>query len=293
MPLRRWAGWAWLAALLLLAGGCSLGKLGYDTMPTWLGWQVDNYLSLDHEQQGMVDRHLSELHRWHRQTQLVQYAGFLREVDDTLRKPVDGDEVGRWRERAAADGWTPVAERLAGPLAELIRTLRPEQVAKLRKRFEEDNRKHVRENLPTSGKKTVLDARVERLVKRAEFFLGDLTDEQRHQIRERAAGFPASEQAWLAEREERQQGFLALVDRIHAEQPDPARAERQCLEYLKGLWTYRDPKRRALLQASARAGDALSAELLAQATPDQRGFLSKKLRNYARDFSNWERLASN
>ncbi len=279
-------------AAVLLFGGCTLGKLGYDTMPTWLGWQIDNYLSLDHEQRERVDRHLGELHRWHRQTQLNQYAAFLRQVDDTLRTPLDGEDVGRWRERAASEAWEPVAERLAGPMAELIPSLRPEQVQRLRKRFEDKNREQRKEMIPT-GRRTVVDARVERLVKRAEFFLGDLTDAQHKEIRARAAAMPASEEASLAERQVRQQRFLALVDRIHHERPDPGTAERWCLAYLKGLWETSDAQRKAVIAQSAAAGDALSADLLADATPEQRGFLSKKLRTYARDFSTWERVASN
>lgn len=276
-----------LVALCLLASGCAIGKLGYNAAPSWLGWQIDQYVSLDDDQREVVDRHLDVLHRWHRQTQLGQYAALLREVDDTLRTPVAPGEVGRVRERALALAWTPLAERLAGPMAEVLPTLRPQQLDRLRKRFAHKNRDARREYLPTSGRKTVEGARADRLTKRAEFFFGSLDSRQTELIRARAAAMPATEEALLAEREARQHRFLALVERIRQVQPDRATAEAWCRDYLASLWVVSEPARRALLEAGESAADALSAELLAQASDEQRSALSRKLRGYASDFVSW------
>ncbi len=276
-----------MVALCLAAGGCSLGKLGYDAAPAWLGWQIDQYVSLDDDQREVVDRHLQALHRWHRDTQLGQYASLLREVDDALRTRVDDGVIGHWRERAAVAAWAPLAERLAGPMAEVLPTLRPEQLQRLRRRFEDKNRDARREYLPASGRRTVESARAERIVKRAEFFFGSLSAEQRALIRARADAMPASEPAWLAEREARQQRFLALAARVREAQPDRVTAEAWCREYLASLWEVRDPARRTVMEAADDAGDALSAELLAQANDEQRAAVSRTLRGYARDFARW------
>lgn len=274
--------WAPLVATCLAATSCSMARFGYDTLPTWAQWQAQRYFDLDEEQRELVGRHLDELHRWHRRSQLPQYVEFLREVDDGLRSPVDASAIGRWRDRIG-EAWTPVAERLAPGLADLALTLRPEQIERARKRLDERSEELRREYLPDDGTSRE-EARAERVVKRAEFFLGRLGRQQKRELEALAAALPASEDTWLTERESRHRRFVALLNRIHRERPPRAEAVRWCRDYLVGMWQANDARRRHRMEAAIAASDQLSAEMLARATPAQRAHLSKLLRGYATDF---------
>jgi hypothetical protein len=273
--------WAPIVASCLAATSCSMAKFGYDTLPTWAQWQVQRYFDLDDAQRELVSRHLDDLHRWHRRSQLPQYVGFLQEVDDGLRTRVDAADIGRWRDRIG-EAWAPVADRLAPGLAELALTLRPEQIERARKRLDERSEELRRDYLP-EGKPSD-EARAERVVKRAEFFLGRLGRQQKRELEALAAALPATEETWLAERESRQRRFVALLNRIHREKPPRAEAVRWCREYLEGMWQPHDQRRRHRLDAAIAASDQLSAEMLARATPAQRAHLSKLVRGYAEDF---------
>ena len=258
-------------------------QLGYGFFPTWAMWQIDRYLGLDADQRALVSRQLDDLHGWHKQSQLPEYATFLREVDAQLRQPVDAADIGVWRERIKAI-WPPIAARLAPSMAQLLATVRPEQVARMQQRIAESNQKLRGEYLPTRGKSREI-ARGDRMIERAEFFLGSLSDQQETELRKLAADLPPTEESYLEEREARQRAFIKLVDRFQREQPAPQAAEKLCHEYLVSLWQGRDAGRRARLEQREAAEDSVSAALLSRATDVQRGYLSDKLRGFAQDFA--------
>lgn len=274
--------WAPLVATVIAISGCSTARMGYDALPLWAHWQVERHLDLDEEQRDIVGRHLDQVHSWHRRSQLPEYGEFLREVDDGLRTPVDAERFGPWRARVG-EAWEALAERLAPGVAELGLTLREEQVRRLRERLADSGEKLREELLPSAGR-TREQARSERLVKRAEFFLGRLSSEQAREIAVLAAGLPPTEEAWLTEREARQRGFVRLLERLRREQPPRAEARRLAREYLVGMWTPHERRRGQRLARSVEAGDVFAMQVLQLATPRQRAHLSRLLIGFAEDF---------
>jgi hypothetical protein len=273
---------------ILLAGGllataCTFARLGYGALPIWATWQLDSYLSLDTDQHLMVSRRIDELQRWHRQTQLSQYAAFLAEVDDKTHGRVEQSDVARWRERITV-AWDPLAGMLAPGMAELLLSLRADQVDRLRSRMDKANAKLRRDYQPTGGR-TREDLRVERIVERAEFFLGDLSVAQKREVRAAAEAMPATEDAYLAERAARQARLLALIERLRGERPAQAIAECWCEQYLRTLWVSPDPQRREQLERASAGSDAISLRLLNSASEPQRRHLSATLRSFAEDFT--------
>ena len=271
-----------LLAIGLLAAGCSFSRLGYDALPTLARWQINSYLDLDENQRDIVDRHLNSLQQWHRHDQLPEYGGFFTTVDDRLRTPVDAAQIRAWRGRVDR-AWVAFADRLAPGVVELAPTLRPEQIARLRQRLAESNDKYRDTHMQPDAQARE-DARVDRVVKRAEFFLGDLDDGQTRELRARARALPANEDAWLAERLARQQRIVALLERLRTGQVPSDEAQRVVREALVTMWESRDPQNRSRIEQSIGASDALAAAMVAQASPRQREHLSRLLRGYVRDF---------
>ena len=269
-----------------------MAKFGYDVLPTWAHWQIERYLSLDEDQRAIVSRRVDELHRWHRRVQLPKYVAFLSEVEEQVRpndpaRPgaagaVDAALVARWRDRVS-EAWIPFAEHLAPGLAELALTLRPEQIERLRRRLADADDEY-REKFLAENSKARAEARADRVVKRAETFLGRLDSAQLRELRMLAAAMPAREDDWLAERQRRQNGLVALLRTLSTERPGQREATRLAREYLLSMWTSQNERRRARLEAAIGESDALSADTLAKATPAQRAHLVKLVRGYADDF---------
>jgi hypothetical protein len=268
-------------------GGCSMTRFGYDMLPTWSQWQVDRWLALDDDQRAIVVRHLDDLHGWHRRTQLPGWAGQLRQLDADLRgaEPgilLDVAAVARWRGRVT-EVWTPLAERLAPAVAELAVTLRPEQIERLRRRMAESEAEWREKFLPERSRDRE-QARGDRVVKRAEFFLGRLDRAQERELRALAAALPATEEAWFAERQQRNRAVLAFFETMARERPAAREATRQARELLLAMWTPREGARARQLEEAIAASDALTVRMLARATPAQRAHLTKTVQTYAQDF---------
>lgn len=266
-----------LLAVSILVTACNTIKLGYENLPRLVQWQVDRFLSLDGEQEALVNRHARSLQRWHRQNLLPVYAEFLTRVEEDLRTQVSPAQVAGWRQ-AAVDGWAPLAEQLSPAVAEVALTLRPAQIDHLVKAIEKANRKTISEYLPADPVRR-LQARYQRLVDRTESFMGDVGDAQKEEIRASAAAMAGDDDAWWQSRLARQKAIVDLLAGIAREQPPMAEATRRAHQVLAGLWDHH----RAAASADS-AGDRLTVRLLALASPEQRRSVIKRLDGYRQDF---------
>ncbi len=67
-----------LLALSLVA--CSGFKFTYNNISWFLPWYLDDYLSLNREQEKEFDHHFNQIWLWHRKNELPQYSQFLHEI---------------------------------------------------------------------------------------------------------------------------------------------------------------------------------------------------------------------
>jgi len=265
--------------LSVAIAGCSLVGVGYDWLPSLAMWRADGYVSLTPEQRALAQRRIGDLHAWHRATQLDDYLAFLRGVQRRVATgEVDEAQIRAWR-LEAFERWKPIAERAAPGVAEVALTLEPHQVQRMRAEIARDNDKVRRKWLPADPAQRV-EARYKRYVERAETFLGPLTDPQRQLARRMAAEAPPTEDAWFAQRLARQQDLLALMERLRTERPSEETASRWMRDHLMRYAPARDGPDRASTESSLAAGDAMSAAMLASATPKQRQHLERKLQEW-------------
>lgn len=278
-----------LFALLILGGlltsACTLASLGYEFAPTWAAWEVDKFLDLDASQKEIVHRRLDEFRQWHRRDQLPRYVAFVREFERDSARPVPASRIAAAREFATGEAWPPVAARVAPGMAELLVTLRPSQLAHLRREIADANRKWLKERMRGGDREAAVKARAERMFERTEFFLGSLDRDQKRMLREQAGEMPVNDDAWYAEREARQARLVALVERVIAERPPQAVAEQWCAAWLRDLWRVPDPDRKVRIDQSNAATDHLLERILAGASDAQRRHLSKRLEDFASQFA--------
>lgn len=278
-----WGRWLRAALTLLVAltlAACSvLPRFGYENLPMLAGWRLDHYLDLSAEQKTLARQRLEALQAWHRRTQLADYQDWLQAVQHRLATgPVDEAQLRTWRGEVAAR-WLPLAEHMAPAVADLARTLTPEQIARLRRALEEDNEKLRKDWLPVDPTERI-EVRSKRYLERAERFLGRLTPEQKQLARRMAAEAPDTESIWYAQRLARQQDLLALLERLRRERPDEATATRWVRAHLTDAWMPAGAAQQAGVESSLAAGDEMAAALLARATPKQREHLQRTLQDW-------------
>jgi hypothetical protein len=273
----------WLLTLLLL-GGCSAVRIGYNQAPTLAWWWLDGYMDFDGEQAPKVKDALSQWLAWHRTTQLPDYANLLAVAQVQVMQPATPQQVCRWaddmrvRLAAAFAQGVPMA-------AELLPTLKPEQLAHLERRYRKSNREFEEAYLqPDSGER--LDAAVRRTVDRTEMLYGRLDERQRQLIAAGVASSPFDPATWYAERKAVQAETLETLARLTA--GGPARADRASnLAGLQALAArvqratpgpYRDYQRRL-----TEYNCAFVAQLHNSTTPAQRQAARNKLKGWEDD----------
>jgi hypothetical protein len=275
-----------------------MAKLGYDNLPTLAVWQIGSYVSLSADQRLAATQKIEAVQAWHRKTQIPDYIELLRSIQGQVAAgPVTDQQVRQWRLDVTAR-WRPVAEQAAPGVVEVAQTLQPEQLARMRGELDRGNDKLRREWLP-AGRDKRIEARARRYIERAEFFLGDVTDEQKRLARQMAADAPDGEEAWMARRVARQQDFVGLLDKVRVQPPGSPDATRAMREHLVRYWTTDESSARAAqapvtflraanaaavptltLEQSMAHGDAVTAAMLARATPAQRKVLQGKLQDW-------------
>ncbi len=273
----------WLLTLLLL-GGCSAVRIGYNQAPTLAWWWLDGYMDFDGEQAPKVKDALSQWHDWHRATQLPDYANLLAVAQVQVMQPATPQQVCRWaddlrsRLAAAFAHGVPMA-------ADLLPTLKPEQLAQLAQRYRKSNRDFEEAYLQPDVRER-LDAAVRRTVDRAEMLYGRLDERQRQLIAEGVASSPFDPATWYAERRATQAETLETLARLTA--GGAVRADRD--SNLAGLQVlaarvqravpgpYRNYQRRL-----TEYNCAFVAQLHNSTTPAQRQAARNKLKGWEED----------
>jgi len=272
----------WLLALLLL-GGCSAVRIGYNQAPTLVWWWLDGYLDFDAAQAPQVKAALQQWFDWHRRTQLPDYADLLAAAQVQVLQPATPQQVCRWADELRARLGTALAYGV--PLAaELLPTLQADNLAQWQRRVAKSNLDFEHDFLQPPDER--LQASVARTLDRAQMLYGRLDARQRELVAAAVAASPFDPVAWYAERRALQVQTLQLLQRATAEQP--ARSDRDAnqagLQALAERWlrappgAYRDYQRRL-----ADYNCAFIAQLHNSTTAAQRQAARERLASWQED----------
>ena len=273
----------WLLVLMLL-GGCSAVRIGYNQAPTLAWWWFDGYMDFDAEQSPKVKDALNQWFAWHRATQLPDYANLLAAAQVQVLQPATPQQVCRWSDDVRLRLAAAFAQGI--PLAvDLLPGLKPEQLAHLERRYRKSNR-DFEEAFLQQDSNDRLDAAVKRTIDRAEMLYGRLDERQRQLVAAGVAASPFDAEVWFAERQAVQGETLQTLSRLSA--GGPARADRE--SNLAGLQALAARVQRATpgpyrsyQQRLTEYNCAFIAQLHNSTTPAQRQTARNKLKGWEED----------
>jgi hypothetical protein len=276
--------------LLMLAGacvvlaGCSAGRLAYGNGESLSFWWINSYIDLDAQQGSAAKAHLAALFEWHRRTQLTEYVQWLGTIESRLQAPVTAAEidadVAGLKQRVRR-----MTERAAPSLADLALTLQPPQIERLRSKLAAGNDTWRSEHL--EGDVAERQARrFKRVMKQAEYWFGDFSDAQEVQIRAASDARPLDPERVYAERLQRQQALIAMLDRIRTERPTREAAT----EMIRAML---DPDRphdgaadtQSFFDRQQAANNRLVLAVMNTTTPTQRKKAANQVRQWMRDLT--------
>ncbi|MDB5808753.1 MAG: hypothetical protein JWN94_875 [Betaproteobacteria bacterium] len=195
--------------------GCTGLRLGYQQADIILAWRANSYFDLDRDQRRDFSARLDRLLAWHRTEQLPEYATFLTTAIDKAEHGLKVDDVA-WFAEGFRSRYRIVANRGAADAADLLATLRTEQIVSLQKQFVTDNRKFAEEHELDAGIEKQKRARLKRMLKQIDEWAGNLSDHQEKKIAALLAPIPLIEHLRHQDRMRRQREFIELLNTRHA-----------------------------------------------------------------------------
>jgi hypothetical protein len=269
-----------LALSLATLAGCSLLRFGYWQLDSFALWTVDDYFDLEPEQKHDFQKRFDRLHEWHRYEQLPDYAAFFTSARARVQKGLAREDIA-WISEGLSDRYRTIIRRSADDAAALLTTVTPAQLDALRRQFEKNNRRFVREYHLEDSVYEQRRAAAKRVLARIRDWTGSLSDDQEQKIAALAAELPMNHRLRLEDRMRRQRGFLDLL----AQRGDSARFPAMLRHWLLNWEEGRAPEyERVWARWMEKQADFYVA-VDRMLTPHQREHLAHRLQNYANDFT--------
>jgi hypothetical protein len=222
-----------LLLLLVLAGtlaGCT--NFFYNRLDTLAAWYVQDLVALDDSQRNDLRTWLNETLQWHRRSELIRYAKFLRELAATSARP--SSVVTYKSVEGQVEGFgSRLVEQAAPDAARLLMKLTPEQLDEFEANLAEKARERNEKNLEALAGGKWHEKRAKDIEKQLKRWTGTVTKEQRQLIAQLSTQFQSTTSDWLESQERwRQAMFGALRARFTAGE-SPAVVEERILTLLR------------------------------------------------------------
>lgn len=270
-----------LLAVALCLSGCSAVRIAYNQGTEVAYWWLDDYVDFDRDQSVALRQGLDGWFRWHRHSELPQYATLLARAREQVVGPVTTEQACSWfgdlnaRADAAIDQALPV-------MAEVMRGLDAPQLAHLEHKFAESNESLADRFLQRQAAAR-RKAQLERAVDRIEMLYGSLDGGQLERIAQLALDTPFDPERWLAQRRLRQQDTLQTLRRLSAEQASVTQAEAALKSLVQRARHSPDDDYRAYQQRLIRFNCGFVAQVHNLTTPKQRAAAAQRFKDWEED----------
>lgn len=283
-PIFRRFGVTLLTLMLVVLAACSSLRLAYNNGDTVLYWWLNAYVDLDRDQKGWVREDIDQLFDWHRKTQLRDYVEILRKGQRQLQGNVtqadllaDYDEI---KSRTQA-----LLQKAAPDLADLARSLKPEQIAQMEKKFKSNNDDYRKKYLSGDAEKRQ-QLRYKKSMEQFELWFGSFSSEQEAAIRKASDARPLENDIWLDERQRRQRNVLALVNKVQQEKLGKEATVALINSLIKDSFERLDhSERKAFFDAYESSTANLVLTVIKIATPAQKTHAIKRMQGWIDDFN--------
>jgi hypothetical protein len=271
-----------LIAVLIVLGGCSMVRLGYDQADFVARWWLDRHLDLNAEQTRWIKPELQMFHAWHRQTQLPNYADIVATVARQSQADITPEQTCDTIDEATEQLDT-LLNRAVPLLAGLARQLEPAQLRHLKRHFAEEDREWREKWLEGSAEQR-LRRRADDWQERAEGYYGRLNREQKDFILRAVQSSSWQPQISWERRMMRQQAILVTLEKIQTQKLSQAAAEEEITGLIDRSMRPSDTRFSSMQQRLQKEACVNLAGLHNLTNTEQRARAHKKLLTYERDF---------
>lgn len=273
-----------LTLMLVVVAGCSSLRLAYNNGDTVLYWWLNAYVDLDRDQKNWVREDIDKLFDWHRKTQLKDYVEILRKGQKQVQGNVtqaellaDYDEI---KSRTQS-----LLLKAAPDLADLARSLKPEQIAQMEKKFKSNNDDY-RKKFLTGDQEKRQQLRYKKSMEQFELWFGSFSREQEAAIRKASDARPLDNEIWLDERSRRQRNVLTLVQKVQNEKLSKEATVALINTLIKDSFERLEhSERKPFFDAFENSTAQMVLTVIKIATPAQKEHAVKRMQGWIDDFN--------
>ncbi len=273
-----------LILMLIVVAGCSSLRLAYNNGDTVLYWWLNAYVDLDRDQKGWVRDDIDKLFDWHRKTQLRDYVEILRKGQKQVQgNPTQADLMADYSEIKSRT--QSLLLKAAPDLADLARSLKPEQIAQMEKKFMSNNDDY-RKKFLTGDQKKRQQLRYKKSMEQFELWFGSFSREQEAIVRKASDARPLDNEIWLDERMRRQRNVLTLVQKVHHEKLGKEATVSLINTLVKDSFDRLEHSdRKAFFDAFENSTAQMILTVIKLATPAQKAHAVKRMQGWIDDFN--------
>lgn len=274
-----------LLAMIVVVAGCTTVKFTYNHGDTLLYWWLDTYVDLDGDQATWVKKDINNLFQWHRQTQLKQYSAILAKGQRQLAGDItQADLLADYRDVKTYT--EQLAMRAVPDLADLSRSVKPEQIAQMEKKFGKNNDDFRKKFLKGDLEKRQ-SARFDKSMEQFELWFGSFSRDQKAILRKASDARPMDGEVFLAERMRRQQKIVAMLRKVQSEKLGKEATQKEITALMRDMFDRMEaPERKAFFDSYVDATSKYILTAIKIATPEQKAHGQKRMQGWIDDFNN-------
>jgi hypothetical protein len=269
-----------LVVLAAVLAACSFTQFAYNQADTFATWTADDYFDLTGTQKTDFQERFGRFYTWHRAEQLPEYAQFMRTARTKVADGLAEDEV-LWFVDGIRNRYRAMVRYAAPDAAALLVTLTPAQIENLKRHWDKDNRKYVKQHKLDGTLEERQEVEAKRIVKQFKEWLTPLNSEQEQRVVAMARDIPDLGRARYEERVRRQKEFLQVLEHRNG---DPQRFQARLTEWLVSWERGRTAEYRKALDTVWQKRAALFANVERSLTAEQRATSLQRMASYADDF---------
>ncbi|KFZ38750.1 hypothetical protein HR45_04870 [Shewanella mangrovi] len=268
-----------LAIAILMFGltACST-KMSYHFMDWAIEWGLDDYVSLNDEQEAQFDNLLNSFLKWHRQSELPKYSADLRQfrhqIDDGSLSP----QTWQTFVEQLRGHWFHIFEQYFDEMWPLVLSLTDEQVAKINQKLTEEQQELDDEFADKTAEQQLTEAD-ERLSDRLDEWLGSVTKAQKQLVHQYNSEREFTTDMWLEYRHAWYQQFKQTLE----QRDNTPQLKQQLRMLLTSPQQLRSEDYRQKLERNTQKFGEFLVQLRPTLTAKQRYHLLKKLDDLIED----------
>lgn len=200
------------AALFLTA--CST-QTSYKYLDWIIPWYVEGLVTLDEDQQDLLNSYLKTSLSWHKETQIPKYIDTLTEIKLELNQ-LDSRKLEQYYE-IYDDYWTRILVRTTPHITKLLKTASEEQLQELFDNLVQQN-KDLRKQYVTPTPAVQNRTRSQQFKDQIRYWIGELSPRQIRAINKWSERLLPTNELWIEHRLQWQENFqYALESRMDSE----------------------------------------------------------------------------